>query len=193
MAKTSGSTSSSPGKAGGGSSNNAEIPTITANYISAIQSGSYKKLSRASQQKMYDKVKKEIGPVDNMPQNFTLKESDVLDVYASSKYQKINGELRSGNMSAETKKIVSKIDAIMDKNVLKKDIIVYRGTNGSFSSKDKAYTSTSIDPTTANSFSGGGNIHAYRIPKGTKCVFIGGGEKEMLLPRDFDLSKHKIK
>ena len=188
MAKTSGSTAT-----GGGKTSKAEIPSTTDKYLSAVQSGAYQKLSRASKAKMAEKVKKETMELSGM-QNFTEKEGDYLDIYASSKYQKINGELRSGKVSAETKKIVSKIDKIMEKNVLKKDIIVYRGTDGSFSTKDKAYTSTSLDAVTANNFARGkAKLQAYRIPKGTKCVYIGGGEKELLLPRGFDLNKHKIK
>ena len=195
MAKTSGGLTSEGAPTGSKSAKSVEMPQVVANYLSAVQSGSYQKLSRASKVKMIEKVKKELSTPSDLPQNFTSKEADYLDIYASSKYQKINGELRSGKLSAETKKIVSRIDAIMDKNVLKKDIIVYRGTNGSYSTtKDKAYTSTSVDVLTASNFARGeAKLHAYRIPKGTKCVYIGGGEKELLLPRDFDLKKHKIK
>jgi hypothetical protein len=192
MAKTSGTTTGAMSSAGKTAS--IQIPTVTEKYLSAVQSGSFKKLSRTSQVKMLDKVKKELQESVGLPQNFTSKEAGFLDTYASIKYQKINGELRSGKLSAETKKTVSRIDAVLEKNVLKHDIIVYRGTNGSFSSKDKAYTSTSLDVTTASNFSrGDAKLHAYRIPKGTKAVYIGGGEKELLLPRGFDLNKYKVK
>ena len=185
------------GGSGGASSvsvSSVELPQAVTTYLSSVQSGAYKKLSRASQEKMVSKVRKEFVDTEGLPRNFSSKEGDFLDIYASSKYQKINGELRTGKLSPDTKRVVGRIDAIMEKNVLKRDVIVYRGTNGSFSSKDKAYTSTSIDVLTANNFArGDAKLHAYRIPKGTKCVYIGGGEKELLLPRDFDINKYKIK
>ncbi len=193
MAKTSGgvTSGSSIGPTGSGS---VDVPPIVSTYLGAVQTGSFNRLSRNSKSQMIKKVQKGSVIPGDLPQNFTAKESDFLDTYASSKYQKINGELRSGKLSAETKKSVDRIDAIMDKNVLKKDVIVYRGTDGSFTGKDKAFTSTSVDVLTASNFArGNAKIHAYRIPKGTKAVFIGGGEKELLLPRNFDINKYKIK
>ncbi len=188
MAKTSGSNTVITG--GGGS---ASIPSVISTYLGAEQSGSFNRLSRDSKSKMISKVQKATVIPTDLPQNYTAKESDFLDTYASIKYQKINGELRSGKLTTETKTSVSRIDALFDKNVLKKDVIVYRGTNGSFTGKDKAYTSTSVDVLTASNFArGDAKIHAYRIPKGTKAIYIGGGEKELLLPRNFDINKYKI-
>lgn len=170
----------------------ANIPPNTAMLLSAVQSGKYAKMPRAAQSKLMAKINQEMAETSTLPQNFTSKEVNALDVYASVKYQTINGELRSGKISKSTQKIVDQLDGAMDKNVLTHDVIVYRGTDGA-TQTNKAYTSTTVSAHIANGFAKGSNISAYRIPKGTKCAYIGGGEKELLLPRGFDLNKHKLK
>ena len=129
--------------------------------------------------------------------HWTSKEEDSLADYTSSGYKKINTELRTGKVSKKTEKVVRDMDNILSKNILQEDVIVYRGTNGSFDS-DKAYISTSTSAYNAYGFaymSGnkGARIEAYRIPKGTKAIWIGNGEKELILPRGFDLKKHRLK
>lgn len=168
-----------------------ELKPNTETFINALQSGKIKKMSRTAQGKLMDKVQAENKVLD-LSKNFTAKEEAALAKYTSSGYLKINSELRSGKLSAGTKSVVKTIDSVMDKNVLKHDVIVFRGSDGSYSS-DKAYQSTSTSAYNAYGFSKGGNIHAYKIPKGTKCVYVGGAENELILPRGFDLNKHKIK
>lgn len=169
----------------------AGLSTNTEKFIDAIQSGKYKKMSRSAQMKMIEKVKAENKALD-LPMNFTSKEEAALSKYTSSGYLKINGELRSGKLSAETRSTVKTIDSIMKKNVLKHDVIVFRGTDGSYTT-DKAYQSTSTSAWSSYTFTKGNNLHAYRIPKGTNAVYVGGGENELILPRGFDLNKYKIK
>lgn len=176
---------------GRGTASKVAIPSNTDKFISVLQNGNYKKMSRSAQGKLIKKVKSE-NKVPDVPKDYRQKEEAALGKYTSSGYQKINGELRSGKLSASTEKTVDTIDKVMQKNVLKHDIIVYRGTDGSFIS-DKAYISTSTSAYNAYGFAKNGNIHAYRIPKGTHCAYIGGAENELLLPRGFNINKHKIK
>lgn len=37
------------------------------------------------------------------------------------------------------------------------------------------------------------HLHAYRLPAGTKIIYLGGSEEEIILPRGFNLSKYRIK
>lgn len=189
MAKTSGGVRDAGGKAP--PAPKVELPANTDKFISAIQSGKFSKMSRAAQIKLLDKVKAENSTM-GLPQNFTNKEETALGKYTSSGYLKINSELRSGKLSAETKSVVKTMDAVMKKNVLKHDVIVYRGTDGSYST-DKAYISTSTSAYNSYNFAKGKNLQAYRIPKGTHAIYVGGGENELILPRGFDLKKYKIK
>lgn len=93
--------------------------------------------------------------------------------------------------------ITQQLDKIMQRATLSKDIIVYRGTRNKPTATNKGYTSTSRMATIAEHFSSGmygsKHMYAYRIPKGTHCLVIGGAEDEVLLPRNFNLSKYKLK
>lgn len=152
-----------------------------------------KRLSRSTQEKLQKAAAKDTQE-PNITSNWTSKEEGSLVDYTGRGYLTINAELRSGKVSKKTEKVVKDMDNILSKNILQEDVIVYRGTNASFDS-DKAYISTSTSVNNARNFARGENarIEAYRIPKGTKAIWIGNGEKELILPRGFDLKKHRLK
>jgi hypothetical protein len=170
-----------------------EVPAATSEYMDRVN-GDKKKLNREAQAKLQKKVEKEAIAIADLKGYLTSAEEKAVNIYTSKEYQKINGDLRSGKMDAKTKAVVDKMDSALKNNVLKRDVIVYRGTNGEFG-VDKAYTSTSTNPLTAGNFARGGQakIRAYVIPKGTHAIVVGGGEGEIILPRGFDLKKHRIK
>lgn len=143
---------------------------------------------------MQKKIEKDNASNSHERSSLTKSQESAVEKYTSKDYQTINGELRSGNVSAKTAKTTEMIDSAISSNKTTKEIIVYRGTTGSFSGKDKAYSSTSTNPLTAGSFArGSGKVKAYRIPKGTNALSIGGGEGEVLFGRGFDLEKFRIK
>jgi len=180
------------GSAGGGMAAQQEVPSATAEYMDRMN-GVKKKLSREASVKLQKKMEKETVSNSDIKGKFTASEEKAIDRYTSIEFKTINGELRSGKMSAKTKATVAKMDEAMSKNVLKRDVIVYRGTDGSHGT-DKAYTSTSTNPLTAGNFArGNAKMQAYVIPKGTHVLAIGGGEGEIILSRGFNLGKHKIK
>lgn len=169
------------------------IGDASAEYIDRAN-GVKRQVNRAAQQKLWNKAEKEaMTPV--IGQNWTKSEENALSHYTSSGYITVNEELRSGKMSAKTKKTVEAMDRVLSKNILKEDVIVYRGTSGKYSGKDAAYTSTSTSVTNASAFARGkdATIRAYRIPKGTKAIWIGSGERELILPRNFDMEKYRIR
>lgn len=78
---------------------------------------------------------------------------------------------------------------------LKKPVVVYRGTETAPTrGADKAYQSVSLSAAEALYFAHGSkHLHAYRLPAGTKVLYVGGSEEEIILPRGFNLAKHRIK
>lgn len=169
------------------------IGDASAEYMDRAN-GVIRQVNRAAQQKLWDKAEKE-AMIPSIGQNWTRSEENALSHYTSSGYITVNEELRSGKMSAKTKKTVEAMDRVLSKNILKEDVIVYRGTSGKYSGKDAAYTSTSTSVTNASAFARGkdATIRAYRIPKGTKAIWIGSGERELILPRNFDMEKYRIR
>lgn len=169
-----------------------------------LQSGKFRKLNRIRQNKLIQQSEERAIEIQKkLTQNFSDDEIDALDIYASSSYQDINKYLRDDNYKKEVTEgfiktlddTIKDIDSSMKKNTLEEDLIVYRAIGNEKELKnDKAYKSTSIDPYKANIFKKeGGNIMSFKIPKGTNYAYIGGGEKELLLPRDFDLEKYEVK
>ena len=102
---------------------------------------------------------------------------------------------RTGNKSfdAEVEGYMKGLDSAIGRRKLTKDIVVWRGSDVKESGSGR-YVSTSLKAQDAARFNIGNNLHAYRIPKGTKYYDSNrAGEHEVILPRNFDLSKYKIK
>jgi len=165
----------------------------------ALQSGKFKKMDRVKQGKLIDAAQSDTRDIEsNLEQNFTDEEIDALDDYVSINYKKINGFLRDPEnvkISKKDQETIDQIDSAIKKHKLKEDLVVYRSLSGTEGLKeDKAFQSTSIDPYASYQFkSDGGKIYKLTIPAGTNYAYLGGGEKELLLPRDLDLSKFVTK
>jgi len=167
--------------------------------VMIISSGKFKKLNRNSQIKVITKFEKQAEQVESAlnlknNRNMTDNDMDALDMYASIEYKNINSYLRgqTNKVGKKTLSAISTINDIFKKNNLESETSVYRGLSGSDilnslengkSFVSKAYTSTSINPYTANSFNReDGFMMKINLKKGQPIAYIGGGEKEMLLP-----------
>lgn len=127
----------------------------------------------------------------------TKAEEDAVDSFRQWGFEELNEALRAGKpLTAKQKEVQEQIDKIMSRTTLKKDIVVYRGTKDAPIDINQAYSSTTTRITIAEHFSsemyGSKHLYAYRIPKGTHCLIIGGAEDEIVLPRGFNLGQHKI-
>ena len=167
----------------------------TEELFNKLKNNKFVKMNRASQIKLISQSEIEnLKTVAKLNQNFTDSEANSLDIYVSNEYKEINKILREGlKVPKKYEKILKDINNVFNKNKLEEDIIVFRGTEG-IEEKDKAYKSTSINLYDAYNFSNTEKftINAYKIPKGTSYAYIGGGEKELLLPPLFDLEKYKL-
>lgn len=170
--------------------NKVDVSSAINEYFSRVKLN--KLPNRAGQVKLIARVNKELNSLDHqLEKNYTDSEADALDNYVSINYQKINSELRTGKLSAKNKKIVDTIDLVMEKNILKQDIIVFRAVDPAHIKFNAGFVSTSLSPMTANNFKrGNADIFKLKIPKGTNYAYIGGGEYELLLPRNLDVTKY---
>ena len=127
----------------------------------------------------------------------TKAEEDAVDSFRQWGFEELNEALRAGKpLNAKQREVQEQIDKIMSRTTLKKDIVVYRGTKDAPIDINPAYSSTTTRITIAEHFSsemyGSKHLYAYRIPKGTHCLVIGGAEDEIVLPRGFNLGQCKI-
>ena len=127
----------------------------------------------------------------------TKAEEDAVDSFRQWGFEELNEALRAGKpLNAKQREVQEQIDKIMSRTTLKKDIVVYRGTKDAPIDINPAYSSTTTRITIAEHFSsemyGSKYLYAYRIPKGTHCLVIGGAEDEIVLPRGFNLGQCKI-
>lgn len=127
----------------------------------------------------------------------TKAEEDAVDSFRQWGFEELNEALRAGKpLNAKQKMVQEQIDKIMSRTTLKKDMVVYRGTRYAPTDINPAYSSTTTRITIAEHFSsemyGSKHLYAYRIPKGTHCLIIGGAEDEIVLPRGFNLGQYKI-
>lgn len=127
----------------------------------------------------------------------TKAEEDAVDSFRQWGFEELNEALRAGKpLNAKQREVQEQIDKIMSRTTLKKDMVVYRGTQHAPTDINPAYSSTTTRITIAEHFSsemyGSKHLYAYRIPKGTHCLIIGGAEDEIVLPRGFNLGKYKI-
>lgn len=127
----------------------------------------------------------------------TKAEEDAVDSFRQWGFEELNEALRAGkSLNAKQREVQGQIDKIMSRTTLKKDMVVYRGTQHAPTDINPAYSSTTTRITIAEHFSsemyGSKHLYAYRIPKGTHCLIIGGAEDEIVLPRGFNLGQYKI-
>lgn len=118
----------------------------------------------------------------------------ILDNDAVRKYQNsntINKKLRglsSYPLSETQTETIKEINNLLLQSKLDKGCIVYRGTKDN-PYDNKGYISTSTSPIVAADF---GKIKAYYIPKGVHALWIGGEEKELLLPIGTNIKRYEI-
>lgn len=142
--------------------------------------------------------------LDNDRVNWNKDTDAVSFMYFGEAHGDVNMALRNGTYF--NKDAVVTLDAIMSKDILAEDTVVYRGIrdgNGkvrkqieSGTYRDAGYLSTTTTKRTATNFSGGGRpgsiLMSLTLPAGTRCAdFRKGSEAEIALPRDFDLSTAK--
>ena len=127
---------------------------------------------------------------------YTDDEWDAIDAYGGNAFDWINEEAaRPGSGDARTRKFVRDLDTAMKRRTLSKEIVVFRGSEQEETGNRGHFVSTTLSPKVADKFRDyGPNLHAYLIPKGTNYIYVTNkGEDEVLLPRGFDLRRHKIK
>lgn len=171
---------------------------LKAQYEEALKNDDFKSLIEIGKQlskNASETQSKEIDQTKFSDKRFTQKvskkETEALDIYASSKFKEINKEMRDGKVSEENQKTIDLILSAMDKNKLVEDVIVYRGSGGKFNSTGDSFTSTSTSEDTAKNFARGVNpkIEKLIVPKGTPAFYLGGGERELLLPPNWEKQK----
>ena len=161
--------------------------------IAAVQSGKYEKMDYDRQSKLYDDAALESKPLNikDAEERYNAEQLKALAYYHSSLFDDINTNLRRGGDGGPYTKT---LDGMFD-HMLSKPVVVYRGTEKPpVRGADKAFQSTSLSAAKAQYFTGGSkHLHAYRLPAGTKVIYLGGSEEEIILPRGFNLAKYKIR
>lgn len=131
---------------------------------------------------------------------YTQDELDAISAYSGYHYDVINQvlEKKDNYKVYEGKRSVQEwiknLDSAIAKTKLPRDMVVYRGTPVAEKGIKQGFISTSRDLHTALQFNDGSkNVHAYLIPKGTHVIYIRDrAENEILLPRGYDIKKHRI-
>ena len=164
--------------------------------MSALQSGKFEKMSAAAQERLLEAADKEATRLSENRNIYSDAEWDALKAYEGSHYDRINAAASGtavSTVSQSTKDAVKNLDSALKRRKLTKDIIVWRGSDRAESTSGR-FLSTTTKASIADKFRVGKNMHAYRIPKGTNYIFTQGkNESEVILPRNFNLSKYKIK
>lgn len=174
-------------------------------YTQDLISGKFSKFNRKKQQDYVKKLNKKSSQyiqrkeLEKFNTNYTEKQSDIIDIYTSQQYKNINKYLRTNEGKKKGfDQIVQTLDKVFQKNTLEHDVSVYRGiSDPSFIPKQgeifqqQGYTSTSPNIYDAFNFARGEKAYMVKInaKKGSNAIFIGGGENELLFPRN---SKYKV-
>ena len=190
----------SKGSGGGSSSswrgNTTRVPPAADRFIAAIQSGKWYKMSDDMRDKLWDEAGDESVSlkIKDAEERYSEEQLKSLAYYHSSFYSDINDTLRGKANYASAMQHVKVLDKMFD-YTLKKPLVVYRGTDKAPTrGADKAYQSTSLSAIKAHHFTyESRHLHAYRLPAGTKVLYVGGSEEEIILPRGFNLAQYKIK
>ena len=161
--------------------------------IKAVQSGRYEKMDYDQQDALYNDAAYESKSLNikDAEERYNEEQLKALAYYHSSLFDDINSSLRKGGDGGKYTKV---LDGMFD-HTLTSPVVVYRGTEKAPArGADKAFQSTSLSAAKAQYFTHGSrHLHAYRLPAGTKVIYLGGSEEEIILPRGFNLAKHKIR
>ena len=184
------------GASGGMGSGAGGADKASRELLNAIQSGRFDKMSYAQQDKLLEAADKEASKLTENRTIYTDKEWDAIKAYEGSHYDRINAAASGTNVSRvheQTKETIKHLESAVGRRTLKKDIIVWRGSSTEEKTSGRFF-STSLKASVAKKFSEGTHLHAYRIPKGTKYMYTEAkGEFEVVLPRNFNFNKYKIK
>lgn len=191
MGKQSGGT-----RTGSASGNSRENMTGNASrqLMDAIQSGKYDKMSYDEQDRLLAAADREASKLKEDRDSYTDAEWDAMGAYQGSGYERMN-DYASGKTKgdAQTKALVKEMDSAIARHKLTKDIVVWRGSDKAENTSGR-FVSTSLKASVAEKFHTGKNMHAYVIPKGTSYLYTERkGEAEVILPRNFNINKYKIK
>lgn len=167
--------------------NNPTRPGLRQNTIAFIE-----KWNNNSTKELQDEYTKYVEEENNeVPQ---VKGPSLVNNEAVKYYQMtstINKKLRglsSSPLSKSQTSTINAVDKLLSQSQLKKGIVVYRGTKD-HPYDNNGFISTSTSPIVASDF---GKVKAYYIPKGEHALWIGGFEKELLLPRGFNIKKYEL-
>ena len=161
--------------------------------MSALQSGKFEKMSAAAQERLLDAADREATRLSENRNIYSDNEWDALKAYEGGFYDRINAAANGTDANQSAKDAVRDLDSALKRRKLTKDIIVWRGSDRAEDTSAR-FISTSTKASIADKFRIGKNMHAYRIPKGTNYIYTEGkNESEVILPRNFNLNKYKIK
>ena len=146
---------------------------------------------------------------DSGPRKVGKAGTAAIERYRGKAFQEINGDLRSGKMSAKTRATVDEIDKVHAESKLDEDVVRHRGIGngekvfGPAAKKkltgaewtEDAFQSTSADPAVAERFTinedgkRAAAVIKMRVPKGTGAIQLSDEryEAEMLLERGLKL------
>ncbi len=189
-------------------SDSSEIAKL-ATYLS---SGKYRKLSRDSQGKIFNKIESQSKgskiSLQSMLPKLSSKSADAIAEYVSygsDTFKDINSSLRYSNYDTQdnTKEHVQSLIHAMDdafkENRTDKDFTVFRGIKNNelldsitpnSTLLEKGFSSTSVNPFSAYRFMRNGFMMKIRVPKGYPAVSANPAEGELLLQRN---TKFKVK
>ena len=191
MSKGSGGT-----RAGGASGNSRQdlAGKASTQLMNAIQSGKFDKMSYQEQDRLLAAADKEASRLKEDRYSYSDSEWEAMGAYQGSGYEQMN-DFASGKTQGDpiTRKLVSDMDKAIARHKLTKDIVVWRGSD-KVETKSGRFVSTSLKASVAEKFHTDKNLHAYLIPKGTPYLYTERkNEAEVILPRNFDINKYKIK
>lgn len=146
---------------------------------------------------------------DSGPRKVSKAGTAAIERYRGKAFSEINGDLRSGKMSAKTRATVEEIDKVHAESKLADDVVLHRGIGnveavfGPAAKKkltgaewtEQAFQSTSADPAVAERFTisedgkRAAAVIKMRVPKGTGAIQLSDEryEAEVLLERGLKL------
>ena len=190
------------GRAGGGAglgSGTRSLDSASNRILDLVSRGSWEDLSSSEREKLLDAADKMADKLANSVEDYEKAGvMDSLRAYAGSGFKYINDaalgkSTGDADWDAELSGHIKNIDKAIGMRKLKKDIIVWRGSNTSETTSGR-YVSVSLHASVSDRFRTDKNMHAFRIPKGTHFAYNNENfEYEVMLPRGFNLNKYKVK
>lgn len=177
-----------------------ELSKEANDLLTLVHTGAWKGLSEKDRDEILQRVDKH---ADTLGETLDMYEKagvmDALKAYQGSGYKYMNAAAigkKTGDkkFDAEIKQHMANLDRAIQMRKTTKEMIVWRGSSKA-EKNSRRYVSVSLHAAvSANGFTTGKHLHAFRIPKGTPYAYSNRiGEYEMILPRGFKLQDYKIK